>query len=57
MKDIQRIQLERGSVGIAYWLNMWEPFNPAFQGITAHPTSYNLWREVWYDPDLEKLRK
>lgn len=57
MKQIQTIQLERGPIGIAYWLNMWEVFNPAFQGITAHPTSYNLWREVWYDPALEKLRK
>jgi peptide/nickel transport system substrate-binding protein len=57
MKQIQTIQMERGPIGIAYWLNMWEVFNPAFQGITAHPTSYNLWREVWYDPALEKLRK
>jgi len=57
MKQIQTIQMERGPIGVAYWLNMWEVFNPAFQGITAHPTSYNLWREVWYDPDLEKLRK
>jgi peptide/nickel transport system substrate-binding protein len=57
MKQIETIQQQRGSVGIAYWLNQWEVFNPAFQGITAHPTSYNLWREVWYDPDLEKLRQ
>ena len=57
MKQIETIQQERGSVGIAYWQTVWEVFNPAFQGITAHPTSYNLWREVWYDPDLEKLRQ
>ena len=56
MQQIETIQQERGSVGIAYWQTVWEVFNPAFQGITAHPTSYNLWREVWYDPDLEQLR-
>jgi len=57
MLQLETIQMERGSVGIAYWLNQWEVFNPAFQNITAHPTSYNLWREVWYDPDLEQLRQ
>jgi peptide/nickel transport system substrate-binding protein len=57
MKQIETIQQERGSVGIAYWEAVWEVINPAFQGVTAHPTSYNLWREVWYDPDLEKLRQ
>jgi peptide/nickel transport system substrate-binding protein len=57
MRQIETIQQERGSVGIAYWLNQWEVFNPAFQGMTAHPTSYNLWREVWYDPAQERLRQ
>ncbi len=57
MKQIETIQQERGSIGIAYWEAVWEVFNPAFQGITSHPTSYNLWREVWYDPDLEQLRQ
>jgi peptide/nickel transport system substrate-binding protein len=51
MQDIQRIQLERGSIGIAWWQSVWEIFNPKFQGITGHPTAYELWREVWYDPD------
>jgi peptide/nickel transport system substrate-binding protein len=57
MKKIETIQQERGSIGISYWEAVWEVFNPAFQAITAHPTSYNLWREVWYDPDQEKLRQ
>jgi peptide/nickel transport system substrate-binding protein len=56
MQQLETIQKERGSIGIAYWQTVWEVFNPAFQGITAHPTSYNLWREVWYDPDLDTLR-
>jgi len=56
MVDIQRIQQERGSVGIAYFINRWATYNPGFQGIVAHPTDYNLYREVWYDPDQDTLR-
>ncbi|MBI4769678.1 MAG: hypothetical protein HY784_04515, partial [Chloroflexi bacterium] len=50
MKDLERIQSERGSIGVAYWRNVWAIYNPAFQGAEAHPSDYNLWREVWYDP-------
>jgi len=53
MADIQKIQMERGSIAIPYWLGSWAISNPAFVGIKAHPTTYNLWREVWYDPDLD----
>jgi peptide/nickel transport system substrate-binding protein len=53
MVDLQRIQLERGSIGVAFFQNFWAISNPAFQGITAHPTQYELWREVWYDPDQD----
>jgi peptide/nickel transport system substrate-binding protein len=53
--QLQKIQQERGSIGVAYFINNWEIFNPAFQGMTAHPTQYNLWREVWYDPDMDTL--
>jgi peptide/nickel transport system substrate-binding protein len=49
MADIQRIQVERGSIGVAYFQNFWAVTNPAFIGVTAHPTQYNLWHEVWYD--------
>lgn len=53
MADIQQIQMERGSIGIAWWRSSFAVSNPGFQGIEAHPTSYNLWREVWYDPDQD----
>ena len=56
MVDIQRIQQERGSVGVAFFVNRWAIYNPGFQGIMAHPTDYNLHREVWYDPDQDTLR-
>lgn len=57
MADLQRIQMERGSIGIAWWVNFWAIANPAFQGMKAHPTQYNLWREVWYDPDKDPFKK
>jgi peptide/nickel transport system substrate-binding protein len=53
MADIQRIQMERGSIGIAWWRSSFSVSNPAFQGVQAHPTTYNLWHEVWYDPDQD----
>ncbi len=53
MADLQRIQIERGSIAIAWWKNSWAVSSPAFQNVEAHPTEYNLWREVWYDPDKD----
>ena len=53
MADIQKIQGERGSIAISYWLTSWMISNPAFIGIKSHPTTYNLWREVWYDADKD----
>ncbi|WP_129673614.1 ABC transporter substrate-binding protein [Candidatus Chloroploca sp. Khr17] len=53
MADLQRIQNERGPVAIAVWQRVWEVFNPAFQGVVAHPTLHNQWLRVWYDPDLD----
>ncbi len=53
MADVQRIQQERGSIGVAVWQRVWEPFNPAFQGVVAHPTLHNQWLRVWYNPELD----
>jgi len=53
MADLQKIQMERGSIAISYWLSSWSIANPAFIGLKAHPTTYNLWREVWYDADKD----
>lgn len=55
MADLQRIQSEEGSIAIAWWLDVWAIVNPGFQNMTAHPASYNLWQEVWYDPDRDPL--
>jgi peptide/nickel transport system substrate-binding protein len=52
MAQIQTIQVERGSVGIPYWLNFWVAYNPKFKNVLAHPTNYtDMAAEVWYDPD------
>ncbi|MGH2521697.1 MAG: ABC transporter substrate-binding protein [Anaerolineales bacterium] len=56
MKDVEAIQRDRGSIGISWWQNVWDVYNPAFQNVSAHPTSYNLWREVWYDPDQDPFK-
>jgi len=52
MKDIQTIQVERGSIGIPYWMNVWVAYNPKFKGIEAHPTDYyDCLATTWYDPE------
>ncbi len=53
MADLQAVMQQRGPIGIAFWKNVWNISNPAFIGMQAHPTQYNLWREVWYDPDMD----
>ncbi len=53
MATLQRIQMERGSVGVAFWGRVWEVFHVAFQGVQAHPLRSNLWLEVWYDLEVE----
>ena len=49
MADIQRIQQERNAVLISYFMNQWSIHHKSVQGKEAHPTNYNLWREVWID--------
>jgi peptide/nickel transport system substrate-binding protein len=53
MKEMQTIQQERGSIGVAVWQQVWEVFNPAFQNVEAHPTLHNQWLRTWYDPQLD----
>jgi len=53
MEKLEVIQRDRGSIAVAWWQNFWDVWNPAFQNVQPHPTAYNLWREVWYDPDKQ----
>ena len=50
MCKLEDIQMERGSVGIAFWVNMWAVATKQFKNIQAHPSTYDLYNEVWYDP-------
>jgi peptide/nickel transport system substrate-binding protein len=50
MCDIQTIQRDRGSVGIAYWRNRWIAHSPKIKGLKAHPTDYNdIFVHAWVD--------
>jgi len=31
MKELERIQMERGSIAVAWWQNIWRPANPGFE--------------------------
>ncbi|MBN1178997.1 MAG: ABC transporter substrate-binding protein [Anaerolineae bacterium] len=44
MEDIQQ---ERGSVGIAFWTNVWYVCHEKFQNVRAHPTNYDHFDNVW----------
>lgn len=45
--DLQRIQWERGSIGIAYWRNVWFVYSKKLHDVSGHPTFYMLFNEVW----------
>ena len=47
MGKLQRIQMERGSILIAYWRNVWSIAHKKVQNFIGHPTQYDLFREVW----------
>jgi len=51
MCKLEDIQWERGSIGIPVWMNRWTIANPKFQNVQAHPTAYDLYNEVWYNPE------
>jgi peptide/nickel transport system substrate-binding protein len=50
MKQLEEIQMERGSIGNAYFFKTWYIFSKKLQNLHAHPTVYDLWNEVWIDP-------
>ncbi len=52
MKDLETIQQERGSIGTTYFMNSWMIFAKAFQDVHPHPTTYDLWNDLWYDPEM-----
>lgn len=47
MSQIEDIMQERGPIGIAYWRNVWNITRNNFQNVKSHPTSYDLFYDVW----------
>jgi peptide/nickel transport system substrate-binding protein len=47
--DLQRIQYERGPVGIPFWRNIWFVSSNKLKGVPGHPTYYMLFNEVWME--------
>jgi len=47
MCQLEQIQQERGSIGIAWWMNVWMPYRKNVHNLPGHPTMYMLFNEVW----------
>jgi len=47
MCQLEQIQMDRGSVAIAYWMNIWTIYRKNVNAIPGHPTYYMLFNEVW----------
>ncbi len=45
--DLERIQYERGSVGIPFWRNIWYIHSNDLRNVALHPTYYMMFNEVW----------
>ena len=45
--DLEQIQMDRGSVGIAYWMNTWMCPNKRLKNVTAHPNLVLLFNQAW----------
>ncbi len=48
--ELQRIQYERGSVGIPFWRNRWNVYADYVHDVPAHPTFYMMYNEIWKEP-------
>lgn len=44
---LEDIQMSRGSIGIAWWRNVWMVMRNSVQGAEGHPTLYMLFNKVW----------
>jgi len=44
---LEEIQMTRGSIGIAWWRNVWMVTRKSVQDAASHPTLYMLFNKVW----------
>ena len=47
--DLEDIQMKRGSIGIAYWMNTWMCPNKRLKNVAAHPNLVFLFNEAWLE--------
>ena len=47
MCQLEQIQMDRGSIGIAWWMNIWMPARKNIKDVPGHPTMYMLFNQVW----------
>ena len=52
MCKLEDIQMERGSIGIAYWKNIWSITDKHYQNVRVHPTWLDRLHDVWYKPEV-----
>jgi peptide/nickel transport system substrate-binding protein len=45
--QLEQIQMDRGSIGIAWWQNIWMVYKPNVKDVPPHPTLYMLFNGVW----------
>jgi len=45
--DLEQIQIDRGSIGIPYWMNIWMVYRNTVQNVMPHPNIYMLFNETW----------
>ena len=47
--ELEEIQMTRGPVGIAYWMNTWMCSNKRLKNVRAHPNLVFLFNEAWLE--------
>jgi peptide/nickel transport system substrate-binding protein len=46
---LEAIQQERGSIGIAFWQNLWMVTSTKLKGVSAHPNLYMLFNQAYLE--------
>jgi len=46
---LEEIQMTRGSIGIAWWRNVWMVARKSVRNVQSHPTLYMLFNKVWLE--------
>ncbi len=47
--QLEKIQQERGSIGIAFWIDVWRMARKHVQGLKSHPSLYIHFDNIWLE--------